>query len=100
MLTAHDGEAALSIAIAEGPNIIVTDYMMPDIDGAELCRRLKSEVATVRIPVVMLTATFPPPSAAKPLWNALLTKPVTVPELVSVIKSFLARAVSATHRRR
>jgi DNA-binding response OmpR family regulator len=87
-LTAPNGESALAIACAERPDIIVTDYMMPDVDGIELCRRLKSNGATLDIPVVMLTAAYPLPSSGNG-WNALLTKPVGVPELLAVIKSLL-----------
>jgi two-component system, chemotaxis family, response regulator PixH len=91
VFTAQDGDTAMAIAIAESPNIIVTDYMMPDVDGAELCRQLKSNLATAGIPVVMLTATFPLPRNG---WNALLTKPVAFPELLTVIKSLLTSKAS------
>jgi two-component system, chemotaxis family, response regulator PixH len=88
VLTAQNADTAMAIATSESPNIVVTDYMMPDVDGAELCRRLKSNRATAGIPVVMLTATFPLPSG-RGEWNALLTKPVAVPELLMAIRSLL-----------
>lgn len=50
MLTAQNGEAALAAAAIERPNLIVTDWMMPRIDGVELCRRLKDDAATAGIP--------------------------------------------------
>ncbi|MHA7901039.1 MAG: PleD family two-component system response regulator [Henriciella sp.] len=51
-----NGEAALKQATAEQPDIILLDIMMPGMDGFEVCRRLKSNLATRHIPVVMLTA--------------------------------------------
>ena len=51
-----NGEAALKQAAAEQPDIILLDVMMPGMDGFEVCRRLKSNLATRHIPVVMLTA--------------------------------------------
>jgi two-component system cell cycle response regulator len=56
VLSAHDGERALVLAEARQPDLILTDIMMPGIDGFELCRRLKSNPLTAHIPVVMITA--------------------------------------------
>ncbi|MFC3076939.1 PleD family two-component system response regulator [Phenylobacterium terrae] len=56
VLTAHDGPTALAMAAAEKPDIILLDVMMPGMDGFEVCRRLKDDVATRHIPVVLVTA--------------------------------------------
>lgn len=56
VLTAYDGKSALEIASREQPDIILLDVMMPDMDGYEVCQRLKSDAATRHIPVVMVTA--------------------------------------------
>ena len=53
---ALDGAAALREARERHPALVVLDVMLPDTDGFEVCTRLKSEEATKRIPVVMLTA--------------------------------------------
>jgi DNA-binding response OmpR family regulator len=53
---ASDGSSALREARREHPALIVLDLMLPDVDGFEVCRRLKSEDETRRIPIVMLTA--------------------------------------------
>ena len=50
------GEDALREAHAHHPMLIVLDVMLPDIDGFEVCRRLRSSSDTARIPIVMLTA--------------------------------------------
>ncbi len=56
VLTAVDGPSALEVVEREAPDLILTDVMMPGMDGFELCRRLKSNLATSHIPVVMVTA--------------------------------------------
>jgi DNA-binding response OmpR family regulator len=53
---ALDGTDALRAARETHPALIVLDVMLPDVDGFEVCRQLKSEDATRQIPVVMLTA--------------------------------------------
>lgn len=71
VLTAPDGQDALAAAAIDRPNLIVTDWMMPRVDGVELCRRLKCDSATAGIPVVMLSAAQPP-HPNEPLWDVLL----------------------------
>ncbi|NDV84117.1 hybrid sensor histidine kinase/response regulator transcription factor [Bacteroides sp. 51] len=56
ILTAQDGEEALFISNSHYPSLIITDVMMPRMDGVELCSRLKNNLQTCLIPVVMLTA--------------------------------------------
>jgi two-component system cell cycle response regulator len=56
VMTAYDGPTALALAAAESPDIILLDVMMPGMDGFEVCRRLKEDVLTRHIPVVLVTA--------------------------------------------
>ena len=56
VLTASNGQAALEIAAAELPDVVLLDVMMPHMDGFEVCRRLKTEPRTADLPVVMVTA--------------------------------------------
>jgi signal transduction histidine kinase/DNA-binding response OmpR family regulator len=53
---ARDGREGLDAAVRSGPEVIITDLAMPDIDGIELCRRLKSSAETSHIPIMLLTA--------------------------------------------
>jgi signal transduction histidine kinase/ligand-binding sensor domain-containing protein/DNA-binding response OmpR family regulator len=55
-ITALNGKLGFEAAIAYKPDIIVTDIMMPVMDGMEMCRKLRENIATSLIPVVMLTA--------------------------------------------
>lgn len=56
IIEAEDGEKALEIALASLPDIIVSDVMMPNMDGIELCESLKTNPLTSHIPIVLLTA--------------------------------------------
>ncbi len=56
VLTAMDGPTALAMAASEKPDIVLLDIMMPGMDGFDVCRRLKDDVATRHIPVVLVTA--------------------------------------------
>ena len=60
VLTALDGPTALELAARERPALILLDIMMPDMDGFEVCRRLKGDPALKAIPVIVLTAMTDP----------------------------------------
>ena len=53
---AADGQAALDAIDEVKPDLVLLDIMLPEIDGFEVCRRIKSNSETKHIPVVMLTA--------------------------------------------
>jgi DNA-binding response OmpR family regulator len=53
---AADGGAALRLARAEQPDVALLDLMLPGLDGLEVCRQLRREAATRRLPIIMLTA--------------------------------------------
>ncbi|MCD4737976.1 MAG: response regulator [Anaerolineae bacterium] len=54
MLTAADGQEALELAIAERPDVILLDVMMPELDGYAVCQRVKQEAEDIYI--ILLTA--------------------------------------------
>ncbi len=56
MLTAADGAEGLALVRSEMPNIVVSDVVMPNMSGTELCKQIKSDFNTCHIPVVLLTA--------------------------------------------
>src|SRR4249919_2402162 len=56
VVTARDGQEALELAQQEKPDLLITDYHMPQLSGLELCQRLKQDPATNYIPAIMLTA--------------------------------------------
>lgn len=97
---ASGGAQALTKAGAETPDLIILDVMMPDMDGYEICRRLRANPATKGIPIIMFTAkTLIDDKVAGFEAGAddYLTKPTHPAELASRVKAILAR--SATQRR-
>ena len=56
VIDAPDGEEGEKLAIEQNPDLIVSDIMMPKMDGLELCRHIKHNVQTSHIPVILLTA--------------------------------------------
>jgi type IV pilus assembly protein PilB len=56
VVTAQDGIEAIELATIERPDVVILDISMPDMDGFEVCRRLRADVRTAFVPVLMLTA--------------------------------------------
>jgi CheY-like chemotaxis protein len=55
---ARDGATALQRVKLEAPEVILIDSDLPKIDGAEVCRRLKTDASTQKIPIVMMTSSY------------------------------------------
>jgi CheY-like chemotaxis protein len=96
VILAEDGEAALAKASRCLPDLIVTDWNMPGIDGIELCQRLKFYPALAQIPVVMSSG-HTPPKEKSTLWSVFLPKPVELHVLESTIDTLLARRLASPH---
>src|SRR6202453_2137334 len=90
---AYSGAQALAKVKGFSPDIILLDVMMPDMDGFEACRRLKTNPATHHIPVVMVTALDPPSDRVRGLEagaDDFLPKPIPELALIARVRS-LAR---------
>jgi signal transduction histidine kinase/DNA-binding response OmpR family regulator len=84
VFTGKDGEEGLSLAIEHIPNLIISDVMMPNMDGVELTEKIKSDERTSHIPVVLLTAKTDPSSRMhgyKTGADDYLSKPFSTEEL-------------------
>ena len=92
VLAATDGAQGLELARRHHPSIIVTDLMMPVMDGLELTRRLREDPQLSHIPIVMLTARTEIESRVAGLQggvDAYLGKPFSTKELVSTVRSLV-----------
>lgn len=92
VLTAMSGPEALEVVAADTPDIILLDVMMPEMDGFEVCRRLKADPKTMHIPVVMVTALSDASDRVQGLEagaDDFLTKPVNDIALFARVKSLV-----------
>jgi two-component system cell cycle response regulator len=90
VITASNGAQALEICARSECDLILLDVMMPDMDGFEVCRRLKADPKTHFIPVVMVTALDSPSDRVRGLEagaDDFLTKPVADAVLVARVRS-------------
>ncbi len=92
VIGAPTGKEGLDKAIAQKPDVIVTDVVMPGISGFELCRKLKRTPETCEVPIVMCTSKR---QTIDRLWGmrqgakVYLTKPYTQDELVAAVEQAL-----------
>ena len=90
--TAVNGRAALEAVEADPPDMVLLDLMMPEIDGYEVCRRLKADDVTRTIPVIVLTALQGREEKLRAFGEGaddFLTKPVDRAELLARVRSHL-----------
>lgn len=93
ILECTDGQEAWEIALKEQPDLIVTDVMMPRLDGLSLCRKVKQHTNINHIPVIMLTAKTMQEDHMQGLESgadAYLTKPFRMEMLISTIRNLIS----------
>jgi two-component system phosphate regulon response regulator PhoB len=91
---ARDGEEAILLIAEDTPDIIVLDWMMPNMSGIEVCRRIKSKPETRSIPVIMLSARSEELDKVRGLEigaDDYLVKPYSVIELMARVRTQLRR---------
>ena len=92
-IVAETGETGLELARQHEPDIVLLDLMLPDISGFDVCRRLRSDRATMLTPVVMLTAHDSPENRNHGFRvgaNAYVTKPYGIRDLFDAITTACA----------
>jgi DNA-binding response OmpR family regulator len=97
--TAMDGETALKKARTLPPALIVLDVMLPELDGMEVCKLLRRDPATAKVPIIMLTAKAAEIDRVLGLElgaDDYLTKPFSPRELVLRVKGLLRRKGDTT----
>jgi two-component system, OmpR family, phosphate regulon response regulator PhoB len=99
-VSARSGEEALRILSKHEVNLVLLDIMLPGMDGLEVCRTIKQNKATARIPVIMLTAKGEEVDRVVGFEigaDDYITKPFSPRELVLRIKAILKRGRVETH---
>lgn len=100
VLSAKDGPEAIGLARIKRPDLVILDIMLPDMDGTEVLRRLKSDDTTRRIPVVMLTAKGEEVDRVVGFElgaEDYITKPFSPRELTLRVRAILKRSKEALH---
>ena len=94
VLTAKDGVEGAMMAEAENPDIIVSDVMMPRMNGTDMCRRIKENIETSHIPIILLTAWSTDEGRAagyKAGADAYIAKPFDMEVLLARISNLLEK---------
>ena len=92
VISASSGAEALSKVVKERPDLVVLDIVMPETDGYEVCRRLKSDERTRDIPVIFLSAKDTPTDQEVGMRlgaDAYITKPFSPQRLIDCIQGLL-----------
>lgn len=100
---AQDGEAALELLKAEKPSILISDLVLPKIDGVELCKRVKEDPDLKGTHVILMSAVYMG-STLRPVArdcgaDAYLSKPIRSTQLLEKIYELLADADGPDERR-
>jgi phosphate regulon transcriptional regulator PhoB len=97
VITSTSGEDGLEKIEKSKPNLVVLDLMLPEVDGIELCRKIKSDPLTQSIPVIMVTAKGEESDVVLGLGvgaDDYVTKPFSPRELTARVKAVLRRSKS------
>jgi two-component system alkaline phosphatase synthesis response regulator PhoP len=92
VITVANGAEALKFAATQRPDLVLMDVMMPGMDGLEVCRRLRKQASTAKVPIVLLTFRVGDESVSEGFASgctAYLKKPVEMNELVDTLRQHL-----------
>jgi two-component system phosphate regulon response regulator PhoB len=96
--TVMDGNEVLRTALTEKPDLILLDWMLPNVAGIDLCREMRKNFDLRQVPIIMLTARADEADKVKGLSfgaDDYVTKPFSVPELMARVAALLRRAQPA-----
>jgi two-component system phosphate regulon response regulator PhoB len=94
VLEAKDGEEAMLLANEENPDVVLLDWMLPQLSGIEVCRRLRGRQETRNVPIIMLTARGEETDRIRGLDTGAddyITKPFSMTELLARLRAVVRR---------
>lgn len=91
VVTTPSALLALEKLDEERPALILTDRMMPVMDGVEFCRRVRANPATRDVPIIMMSAADEPAERNEGLWDAYLHKPLDMDDLLETVGRVVRR---------
>ena len=97
VLVATDGEEGFAAAREDPPDLILLDWMLPNLSGVDICRKLRRDKSTREVPVIMLTARSEESDKVRGLdvgADDYVTKPYSVKELLARVRAALRRPVA------
>ena len=86
---ARNGRDALLRVAEQQPDLVLTDFMMPVMNGLELCRRLRADPRTRGIPIIVSSAVAPDLGAPGSLCDGFFMKPVVFDDIVARVRDLL-----------
>jgi DNA-binding response OmpR family regulator len=95
VITANDGQSGLEIGLKHKPDLVLLDLMMPGMNGMEVCKQLRADARTSRVPIIMLTAKAAETDKIVGLEmgaDDYITKPFSVRELIARVRAVLRRS--------
>lgn len=99
VLSAQNGREALGLLSEVVPNVIITDYMMPEMDGAELLRAVRADATLSTIPVLLMSSAYPSDLPDQHLADRVFLKGGELGSLLATVASLVAgKASSSTER--
>lgn len=93
-IVAMDGKEVMPMAMAEKPDLILLDWMLPNVQGIDLCRDIRKSYELRNTPIIMLTARGDEADKVRGLSygaDDYMTKPYSIPELMARIVALLRR---------
>ncbi len=98
-ITVMDGKDVLSTALTEKPDLVLLDWMLPNVQGIDICREMRRTYELRNIPIIMLTARGEESDKVRGLSfgaDDYMTKPYSIPELMARIGALLRRVQPET----
>lgn len=88
---ASNGQQGLERLASFAPDLVITDYMMPYMDGIEMLRRIRGDPKFRDLPAILISAALPADAELTGLADACLSKPIGIDRLLAVVEQLLQR---------